>query len=386
MSGIKTVDAILALKEVVREQARAAAGSNVLISRREAESMDPVLQRTAEKLRAEGGRGTRVSVDALVERAVADTVAFWGQYNSENLGRDGAWLSREELGQITAADPEAATLVNTAIARVNLCANVKTFFDAFDFSGGRFRTDGLVDSERIDARPGHGERRQVPKTVLKSFDYFYRAEEADWASVSLQRGIVAGYKVWATYMTTDGDDEYLEVFTEGGQPLVSARLWAGGAPTWDEFFGRDRLAGTFTHLDEPEYVEGLSEEAERVAAGQVSNTWQGDVQINAGAIHHAEGHISRIELKDGLLDNEQRDVAYIAFDRLWEYTLQHRVDGAAPLELGQEGVMKVGAWTRPTDGKKLLVASWRDIDDASYVFYFEPDAAGPKLLVEQSDN
>lgn len=42
---------------------------------------------------------------------------------------------------------------------------------------------------------------------------------------------------------------------------------------------------------------------------------------------------------------------------------------------------------RPTDGQRYEVAAWRDVDDASYVWYFQRDANHQlKLISEQFDN
>ena len=58
-----------------------------------------------------------------------------------------------------------------------------------------------------------------------------------------------------------------------------------------------------------------------------------------------------------------------ALDLLWARTFIHRT-GQGDLKLGpsEQGELVVGEWTNPIDNKRYVVADWRDIDDASYVF------------------
>jgi hypothetical protein len=53
------------------------------------------------------------------------------------------------------------------------------------------------------------------------------------------------------------------------------------------------------------------------------------------------------------------------------------------LGASNEGVLHVGRFTRPTDGREFLVADWRDIDDASETLYFTRRAGGLELAIEQ---
>ena len=54
--------------------------------------------------------------------------------------------------------------------------------------------------------------------------------------------------------------------------------------------------------------------------------------------------------------------------------------------LSGAGTMVVGSFTRPDDGQTYLVADWRDIDDASFTFYYRPETAAPVLAISQFNN
>jgi hypothetical protein len=118
MTRVKTQDVSTALTTILSEQAKAAAGNNTQISKTEEQTLTPVLQRAATALRDEGGRGTRVTVDAVVARATTDSMAVWGRFNANNQGRDGAWLSNDEVKDIARADPALGALTEQALLRV----------------------------------------------------------------------------------------------------------------------------------------------------------------------------------------------------------------------------------------------------------------------------
>ncbi|MEZ4454400.1 MAG: hypothetical protein R3B09_33420 [Nannocystaceae bacterium] len=197
--------------------------------------------------------------------------------------------------------------------------------------------------------------------------------------------------MFAIYTTTDGDDEYLELYTGDGEPLASARLWAAGDLTWDPFFGRARLVAPFLALDHPTSEEGLSEPAERAAAGQVPQSWSGDVTVADGEIQHKYGRLVRIVLPAELsLTLRRREVVTAGLELIFDRSLTHRRDpGGAPLRLGpgENGVLLVGDFVRSTDHQAYEVAYWRDVDDDTYVFYFQRGAHDQLVLkVVQYDN
>ncbi len=401
MTRVKTTDAAAALTAIVAEQAKAAAGSNTLVSKDEAKALDPVLQKADAAIRAEGGKGTRVSIDAITDRAVKDTVAVWGQFNAGNKGPDGTWLSNAEVADIKRADPALGALTELAMLRVRRgapppvttdpSAVAADFLKGADFSNRAF---SLPQGSRVDARPGVASaaaaRATVPVGVLVGFDHFYRAEAADIASVKLLKGKVDGKDAYAVYVTTDGDDEYVELYDAQGQGLASARLWAGDDFTPDPFFGRGRLSTRFRHLDGAKSEDGMSEAAERASEGQTPLRWPGDVQLVKGEVHHKLGRLMDIQLPNDLnLSPKQNELATAAIEILFDEVLRHRATPGTPELLGPQynGTLSLGEFVRPTDGQRYEVAAWRDVDDASYVWYFQRDANQQlKLISEQFDN
>jgi len=141
-------------------------------------------------------------------------------------------------------------------------------------------------------------------------------------------------------------------------------------------------------LAPPRDDEGLSEPDEILAAGQVPRDWVPAVALDRGALRHDGTNLVGFDTTVALTP-EQREVAGAAFEFLWEHTFQHRVDGAAPLELGptRQGTLKLGEFTRSDDGKQYLVADWRDIDDASFTLYYQRVPDGRlRLAISQFNN
>lgn len=389
---VKTADAQSALRQILAEQAKGAAGSNILVSKTEAKNLNPVLQRADEAIRTEGGKGTRVRVDALVERATVDSEKTWGQFNANNQGRDGVWLSNAEVADIKQADPALGALTELALLRVRgrgtptptdpaaATTAVKNAAAALDFD--KLRLNGLPGGTKIDARPGQAARANVPAGVLASFDHFYRAENADWATVRLFEGKLGGEDVKVLYCTTDGDDEYLEIYKTDGEPMASARLWGGADLVWDDFFGRDKLSPNMINLDRAGFEDGMSEPAERAAAGQVPSQWKGDVFIDAGKINHLNNHIVSIDVPaNSTMSVAQKQVATAGFELIFARSLTHRRDsGNPPIDIARMGSMSVGEFTRPTDGQKYEVAYWKDVDDDTHAYYFQRNPAGDLAL------
>lgn len=385
MKIARTEAAKAALKTLLEDDAQAAAGKNTLISKDEGKTLDPANRRAELALRAEGGKGTRVTAGQVAARAYAEAVPVWDAANVRGPGA----LSKAEVAAIAAADPALAQVTQaaylTARGLAGGAAAVRTFFETFDFS----RMEGLPGARRIDARVGQPGRAEVPAGVLSAFDFYHRAEDADWASVGLWEGRVAGQAVYAIEMGTDGDDGYLEVFEKDGTPLTSARLFADQLFAHDEFFGRARLSPSLLYLDQPRNDEGYSEAPERAAAGQVPHDWRGEVDLTGAQVTHADGRLVAVTLPPGVqLSAEQHKVLLAGMELVWENTMKYRADGDAPLALGRraEGELRIGEFTRPDDGKTYLVADWRDIDDASFVFYFRRDGENLAYAIQQFDN
>ena len=405
MTRVKTTDAAVALTTILGEQAKAAAGSNALISKTEEQALNPVLQRAATVIRDEGGKGTRVTVDAVVGRAAADSVAVWGRFNANNQGRDGQWLSNDEVKDIARADPALGALTEQALLRVRRGsaptppvpttsldpARAAAHIAAIDVSVGL----ELENATRLDVRAWHSftapVRATVPAPVLSAFDHYARAEDADWASVKLLKGEIDGKPVYGISMSTDGDDKYYELFDDKGQGLASARGFEDGLLIPDAFFGRARFSRSLWNLDGATSEDGLSEPVDRAAAGQPPQGWRGDVHLDQGTFHFdAFRRLLRVELPTGLsLTSTQQQLLHAGLDLVADRVMQHRATPGQALEIGPQrnGTLSIGAFTRSTDGQTYEVAAWKDIDDSSFVFYFQRDAGGQlRLKSEQFDN
>lgn len=391
---VRTQDAQASLRQIIQENAKDAAGNNNVVSKAEAKKLDPFVKREEEKIRAEGGAGTRVKVDALVDRATSDAMEVWDRFNPPGQGLDSALLSQEEVKKIKRADPQLGALTELAMLRAGKRGQdaesvVKDFFNRFDFSNGRLHANSFPGGKRVDARVGQEDRHGLTARVLKSFDYYYRAEAADWASVSLHRGKLGNHDVCAIYMTTDGDDGYLEVLTDDGTPLASARLYAEKMLAWDEFFGRARLAPPLITMEGVKNTDGFSEDAERIAAGQIPSTWAPDVSIAKGTLRHDNnGNLTTVDLSGTSLNQVQQEMAYAALGLIWDASLRHRAQADKPTTIGQGGAgdLRLGLFTNPNDGERYLVADWKDVDDDSFTFYFKMSDHGLKLAIQQYNN
>lgn len=394
---VRRVEAQTALLTLISDEVRAVAG-NRWLSREESPKLDALIRRAEAQIRAEGGKGTRVRVEDLITRSVALVQAAWDAVDPPLPGLDGALLSKDEIRAILAADPEAGALLSRVAEFVRAAGTpapsglddaelvaLKSAIEALDLSEGA--DAGLAGATRFDARAGHSARAGLPAAVLSSFDWYYRAEKADWASCGLWRVTLGGADVYLVYTSSDGDDCWLETFATDGTPALSARFLAGTFQLWDEFFGRARLSASLLEIGAYKREEGLSEEAERVAAGQPSLDWTGELTLDSGTLAPAGFRVGTITL-DAALSETQRELAFAAFDLLWGRALRPRATGGVTLTLGprRAGVLYLGPFTRPTTGVSYEVARWRDIDDASFVLYFSRDTLGLHLSVEQFDN
>lgn len=383
-----------ALRAIVTENAEAAAEDNQLIALDEAGDLDPWLFALQQTMREEGGSGTRIRVDALVERAMADALAIWEQVNPAKWSLDHRWLALDEIAAIRRIDRGLGDLTSRAAqrARAERAAaeapvTIRGFFDDYDF-GRSLHQQSLPGGRRIDAREGQPERASVPAAALAVFDAFFRVEARDIGTVSLHQGPIGEQAVWVVYATTDGDDAYLEVLDESGATLDGARLLAGRIIGWDEFPGRVRLSSLLTTIEGVTFEEGLSEADERAAAGQPPYRWEGEAVLDGTLLYPVLDRLGRIELPEIELSDELRELAVAAIDHLWDMPLRYSSHAGQPVELGpsRAGVLSVGAFTRPTDGQTYQVANWRDIDDASFVLYYQRAEHGLRLAISQFDN
>jgi len=395
MPRIKTEDALVALRKTITEDVEDAANGNSLVSRREARNLEPFVKRAEAQLRTEGGKGARIRTSDLIERATQEAKAGWNQFNPESNKRNYVWLSKTETKQIRTNDPELGKLTDQAILRMgrsptpaptrNIETLVKQHFSSVDFNTQSI-DETLQDGTRVDARIGKPGRVGVPQGTLDVFDYYYQAEAQDWASVRLYQGKIDGEPVHVVYMTTDGDDQYLEVFNKNGQAVASSEFMAWQSVDWDEWPGRARLARTFSY--DARYEDGYSQQAEAIAAGQIppGGRWNADVVIDNARVYHQGGQPVRYDLPSTLTES-QRNVATAALNIIWNSVLRHNShSNPVVISPSTKGTLAIGEFTRSDDGQTYIVADWRDIDDASSTFYYKNGPAAPKLAINQYNN
>ena len=176
-SRIRTKDASTALRSIIEEKSRSAASGNKLISKTEAKNLDPFLKRAEEAIRIEGGKGTRVTVDALTERAMSDAMQTWNEFNPPGKGLDSVLLAKAELAEIRTKDPELGALTEMAMLRAGkrgkcAAAVIHDHFESYDLNSRSLHQESLPGGQRIDARPGQSGRGDVPKAVLDVFDHY----------------------------------------------------------------------------------------------------------------------------------------------------------------------------------------------------------------------
>lgn len=139
----------------------------------------------------------------------------------------------------------------------------------------------------------------------------------------------------------------------------------------------------------PRVEEGLSEPDEILAAGQVPRDWTPAVALTSGSALHQGDTFTGLQTTVPM-SAEQQEVATAALTLLWDRVIKYRANGSNdPVELGQNraGVLKLGPFTRPDDGKTYLVADWQDIDDGSFTLYFERRSNGDlRLAIDQFNN
>jgi len=279
----------------------------------------------------------------------------------------------------------AQTFALLAEAHYGAASAAFAYFSTKQFDN--FASESLPGGSRIDARQGNAAREGIPAQVLEAFDFYYRVENADWGAVSLHQGVLGGYEVYATYTSTDGDEGWLEVFSKSGTPLVSVRTWAGELlGGWDEFFGRARQSTGLESLWNVTQIEGYSEAADREAAGEIPLDWTPDVTIQQGTLYNESNRFTAADLGSVEMSMGQRQLAYAAFEILWNRVLPFRDMPGQPLSMPGQGVLRLGTFFRPLDGKLYWVADWRDIDDASYTFYFEHQRDMVIPAIEQYNN
>ncbi|MEL6346296.1 MAG: hypothetical protein AAFV53_24510 [Myxococcota bacterium] len=401
-----------ALRAIMEEDIAEAAEENNLVARDEAGDLHPFLFRIQNRMREEGGKGTRVRADALMERAYTDAMAIWNVVNPPQNERDHRWLALAEVAEIKKRDADLGDLSEQALARARAdrdrpddnpdveqpgpgddtidLAPIRAYFEAVFEQDRSLADESLPEGGRIDAREGQPGRDTVPEGVREAFDFYYRFEADDFASVSLHQGVVAGVELYAVYTATDGDSAYLEVLDAEANTIDGARLFAEELIGWDEFPRRVRLSPEFVEYNGAESIDGPSEPEDRAANGSPPYDWSGDVKLEGALVYGQDNLLSRVEFPDITLSSAQREIAVAAIELLWDRVLKFNAPADGPVVLGGAqggaGQLTVGNWTRINTGLRYEVADWRDIDDASYVLYFSRDAFGVYLALNQYDN
>lgn len=402
MTRVKTTDAKAALATLVGENVSRAAAGNKLVAKHEEPALQDYARERAGLMRAEGGKGTRVEVDALVGRVLADADVVWSTHNPASNPASARYLSKAEIEAIAKESPPLGALTRAAYQRVRgggaaeaARAAVQSFFSTYVFApdevtGQRPLAAGLPGAVVLNGFDP-AVRAGLPAGVRQAFDLYGKLQTGDIGNANLQRAQIGGHDVYVLYATTDGDPAFLEVFDPSGKPITSARINADTIIGFDEVFGRSRFHPTIVHVDGLLTEEGLSEPEEQDAQGQPRSDWPGLLRTSQGQLHYDAGQgyrLTQVELPIAK-DDPRFEVAVAAFEYLFESSLKYRIIGTEePFRLGaqREGELVLGPFTRP-DGKTYEVAKWRDIDDGSFTLYFERTPDGRlRLHTSQFDN
>lgn len=384
-------DAQRALAALIRSDAERAAGTNDLVSKREAKTLDPFVREAEAEVRAEKPRYGRVTVDEVVDRAMGKAMATWQRFNPPENRRDAKYLSQAEVRQVGAVDPALGALTQRAygIARdggiapgAQLRAQAERFLSQRGAGALLARRSGF--GTEISARPGSAARAEVPPSVLEGFDAYYPAEAADLGATTLKTFRLGGQSLYAVHQGTDGDDGYVELFDQAGAPVLSARLDAGDLARVDPFFGLGRHAGPHGRRNVP-FEEGLSEDPERLAAGQITSQWRPEAILRGGSIPHDGLSPTGFE-PAGDLTPLQRELARFTIEVMYPRSLSIRAEGPGPIDLGRNADIAFGTHIDPRDGREYLVADYRDIDADAATFYFDRSNEGVLTLQRFANN
>ncbi|MDE0883571.1 MAG: hypothetical protein OSB21_13345 [Myxococcota bacterium] len=129
----------------------------------------------------------------------------------------------------------ATALLFNEPAEASLADRTKEQFASFDL------TDySALDGKAVKERDPNV-MRNLPDNVQESYEhYFNNAEANDWGSVTISKHQVGGEDVYMVSTTTDGDDNYMELFAKDGAKLASGQSYADDTRVWDAEFGACR--------------------------------------------------------------------------------------------------------------------------------------------------
>jgi len=250
---VRTADAKQALRDEIWDKVSDTTHHNTLVSLDEQQALPAFIQDAANALRAEKGPGATVTVDEIVDKATARAMSAWEEFNPPGLGKDSDYLSRAEIKQIASRDPELGELTKQAYNHISLRAAQGRFY-GYELEGAtkrRLEKYGFLRIRDVAARMHDPDNRaRMPEKLLESYDFYFKnVEEADWGNVYHDSQYVVHKNeiedVHILYVTTDGDDGYVEAFSKAGEPLASGRLQADGdggydVVSWDDSFGEIR--------------------------------------------------------------------------------------------------------------------------------------------------
>ncbi len=102
MAWVKKSDAQRRLAGMFRTLATEAADGNSLISKSEQKTLPAYLRHAGDAVRDDKGKGARLTVDELVDRAMTDAMSAWAKHNPPNNGVDSKYLSLAEAKAVAA--------------------------------------------------------------------------------------------------------------------------------------------------------------------------------------------------------------------------------------------------------------------------------------------